>query len=78
MLSNVNISVFVVVWALWLGSEILLNRRFRSGEDDQKDQDKGTERVLWIGLLFGNLLALLASIYFPLRMSANPMFRTHA
>ncbi|MDP6909648.1 MAG: isoprenylcysteine carboxylmethyltransferase family protein, partial [Flavobacteriales bacterium] len=75
MLTNVDVRLFILVWMLWFGSEILLNRKFRSSDADQKGQDKGSIRVLWIGLLGGNALAVLASMFFTsstLRISSNP------
>ncbi len=74
MLTNVDIRLFIFVWMLWFASEILLNRKFRSSKDDQKGQDKGSIRVLWIGLLGGNAMAVLASIFFTssvFRISSN-------
>lgn len=50
-------NIFYAVWALWFGSEIYLNRRFRSKEQDLKGKDKGSIRVIWATIFVANMFA---------------------
>jgi protein-S-isoprenylcysteine O-methyltransferase Ste14 len=40
--------LFLIIYACWLLSEILLNRFVRSGKTDKKAADKNTELYLWL------------------------------
>jgi protein-S-isoprenylcysteine O-methyltransferase Ste14 len=64
-------TVFIIVWAFWFASEILLNRLFRSGKSDQKNLDKGTIRIIWITIGIANSLGILAAIFVRLPLSIN-------
>ncbi len=58
--------VFIIIWSLWFLSEIFLNRLLRSGKQDQKDQDKGSLRLIWITIAAANTLGVLFAVYIPL------------
>jgi protein-S-isoprenylcysteine O-methyltransferase Ste14 len=64
-------TIFIIVWAVWFASEILLNRLFRSGESDQKNLDKGTIRIIWITIGIANSMGILAAIFIRLPVSSN-------
>ncbi len=53
-------NIFNVIGILWGISEIVLNRLFRSGKVDKKNQDKGSLGFIWITIV----VALSASIIF--------------
>jgi protein-S-isoprenylcysteine O-methyltransferase Ste14 len=55
--------VFIVIWSVWFLSEIMVNRLLRSGKNDQKDQDKGSIRLIWIMIGLGNTLGIISSIF---------------
>jgi protein-S-isoprenylcysteine O-methyltransferase Ste14 len=64
-------TIFIIVWAVWFASEILLNRLFRSGKSDQKNLDKGTIRIIWITIGIANSMGILAAILIRLPVSSN-------
>ena len=51
--------IFIVIWSLWFISEILLNRLFRSGNNAEKNHDKGTIRIIWITIFVANTLGIV-------------------
>jgi protein-S-isoprenylcysteine O-methyltransferase Ste14 len=54
---------FIIVWSIWLISEILLNSLLRSGSNDKKNQDKGSIKIIWITITLANTLGVLCSIF---------------
>jgi protein-S-isoprenylcysteine O-methyltransferase Ste14 len=54
---------------LWILSEVLLNRLFRSGKSDKQATDKNTELYLWISIIISITIGICAS-----RMFAFPIF----
>lgn len=63
--------IFIIIWSIWLISEIVLNRLFRSGSNDIKHQDKGTLGLIWITILFANSMGILFVVFskFPISNS---------
>jgi protein-S-isoprenylcysteine O-methyltransferase Ste14 len=55
--------VFIIIWSIWFLSEILLNRFLRSGKEADKNQDKGSIRIIWIVIGVANNLGILAAIF---------------
>jgi protein-S-isoprenylcysteine O-methyltransferase Ste14 len=51
--------LFIIIWAVWFTSEILLNRFFRSGHKDKKGVDKNSLRIIWITIGVANMIAVL-------------------
>lgn len=60
--------IFYIVWATWFLSEIFLNRMFRSGKDDKKNQDRKSLNTIWISIGVANTLAIVTAflIYLPI------------
>lgn len=52
-------ALFIIIWSIWFLSEVFLNRRFRSGKDDRREQDHGTMRIIWITIGIANSLGIL-------------------
>jgi protein-S-isoprenylcysteine O-methyltransferase Ste14 len=69
--------VFIIIWSLWFLSEILLNRFLRSGKDADKNQDKGSVRIIWITIGVANNLGILAAIFISFPISGS-MWVTYA
>lgn len=65
-------TVFYIIWALWLASEITLNRTLRSKEKD-KDYDQGSTRTLWRVIGIANILAITAAIFLKLPISRSTL-----
>jgi protein-S-isoprenylcysteine O-methyltransferase Ste14 len=55
--------IFIIVWSLWLISEILLNRLLHSGKQDKKDLDQGSIRIIWITIAVANSTGILFMLY---------------
>jgi protein-S-isoprenylcysteine O-methyltransferase Ste14 len=61
-------TVFVVVYAVWFISEVLLGRLRRSNDKDQKRDDRHSLLVIWLVIAFSMPLAsvLSKSVYAPI------------
>lgn len=62
-------TVFAIIWSIWFISEILLNRLFRSKNDDTQNLDMGSLRIIWITIGFANSLGILSAIVIDLQIS---------
>ncbi len=62
---------FIIIWSIWFLSEILLNRLFRSADDDKKDQDKNSLRIIWLTIGIANLLGIIFTIFFRFPISRS-------
>jgi protein-S-isoprenylcysteine O-methyltransferase Ste14 len=63
--------IFIIIWSIWFISEIILNRLFHSKNDDKKNMDKGTIRIIWITIGIANSLGILAAIFIKSPISSN-------
>ena len=61
--------LFIVIWSIWLISEILLNRLFRSKKDDRQNLDLGSLRIIWITIGIANSFGILSAIFIELPIS---------
>lgn len=61
--------IFTIIWSIWFASEILLHRLLRSGSNDEKDQDKGSLRFIWIMIALAISLGVIFSINFRIPIS---------
>lgn len=58
-------TVFYIIYAIWLLSEILLNRLLHSSKQDKKGADKNSLQLIWITILIAIPLSIvIASNYF--------------
>lgn len=64
-------TIFIIIWSSWFISEILLNRFFHSGENDKKNVDRGTLRIVWITVGIANSLGIICSFFIRLPVSNN-------
>lgn len=64
-------TIFLIIWAVWFASEILLNRFFRSASYGKNNQDKGSIRIIWITIILANSLGVFSSILFKFPVSDN-------
>lgn len=53
--------IIVVTYFIWLVSEILINRLLRSGEDDKRNADGKTLRMIWLTIAVSIPLAVYLS-----------------
>lgn len=61
-------TIFIIIWALWFISEILLNRFLRSSSYGNNKQDKGSVRVIWLTIGFANTIGILAAVFLSFRI----------
>lgn len=63
--------VFIIIYSVWLLSEIILNRFVRSGASDKKNADKGSLSRIWIAILISIPLAVFISMryYLPITVT---------
>jgi protein-S-isoprenylcysteine O-methyltransferase Ste14 len=55
--------IFIIIWSFWFISEIALNRLLRSNQNDKKDKDKNTIRIIWITIGVANSLGIIFSFF---------------
>ena len=55
--------IFVIIWIVWLLSEVVLNRFVRSKMNNSKDLDKNSMLIIWIVIFISISLGVLCSIY---------------
>ena len=64
-------NVYYIIWALWLLSEILLNRLIHSGKTDKKNTDKRTLLLIWITIAISITLGILSQAWFKSTISTS-------
>lgn len=64
-------TLFIIIWSIWFLSEIFLNRVFRSGKDDRRNQDQNTMRIIWIAIGVANSLGIIMVFLVKLPISNN-------
>lgn len=64
-------TIFIIIWAAWFVSEILLNRLFRSSDYGKGNQDKGSIRVIWITIGAANSIGIISAILFKFHICEN-------
>jgi protein-S-isoprenylcysteine O-methyltransferase Ste14 len=62
-------TVFVIIWSIWFISEILLNRLYRSKNNDKPNLDMGSLRIIWITIGLANSLGILSAVFIDLPIS---------
>lgn len=62
------ISIFYLIYIIWVSSEILINRLLLSGTSDKKNLDGNTLRIIWITIAVAITVAVTISnlIYLPI------------
>ncbi len=68
-------NIFSIVYIIWGGSEILLNRLIRSGTTDKKKQDKGSLTLIWLMIVLSISIGVFLSIYIQAPISHHPLIR---
>ncbi len=63
--------IFIIIWSLWFISEVILNRLFRSGSNDKKNQDRGSLRIIWVTIGIVNSLGIMSAILLKFPISSN-------
>lgn len=63
--------LFIVIYVVWVGSEISLSLFKRSGDDVKKKADKGSLGMIWMIVLIANVLSYNVSRWIPMEISAN-------
>lgn len=64
--------LFIIVYSVWLLSEILLNRLVRSKKTDKQDADKGSITFIWLTIAVSTTAAVLVAMWYALPVSVNP------
>jgi protein-S-isoprenylcysteine O-methyltransferase Ste14 len=62
-------NIFFLTYIIWILSEIILNRFFRSGKSDKKSADKNTELYLWVSIIVSITIGIFVRIKF-----SSPIF----
>jgi len=66
--------VFIIIWASWLVSEILLARFLRAKSPKTKTWDKNSLNFMWITIGVSVSLGVVSMIFAPLPVSKSPLF----
>jgi protein-S-isoprenylcysteine O-methyltransferase Ste14 len=56
-----NVSIFYLTSAIWISSEIYLNRFFRSGNSGKQSADKRSELYIWLTILVCTITGVIIS-----------------
>jgi protein-S-isoprenylcysteine O-methyltransferase Ste14 len=64
-------TVFIIIWAIWLIAEITLNRTLRSKNKNDKDYDKGSTSTIWRVIGVANILAIVSACFIHLPISTH-------
>jgi len=67
--------IFFIVYAIWILSEILINRLFKSTASDQKGLDKNTVGSIWIAIAISCTLSVLVASYFYFPIAKSNLVR---
>lgn len=65
----------IVIYIVWVGSEISLSLFKRSGDDVKKKADKGSLGMIWMIVLIANVLSYYVSRSIPMEISDNQNIR---
>lgn len=66
--------LFIIIWSVWLLSEILLNIFLRSGKKEKSNNDKGSNRIIWISAVAAISAGVLINMFFRIQISSNVLF----
>ena len=64
--------LFIIVYSVWLLSEILLNRLVRSQKTDKQDADKGSLTFIWLTIAVSTTAAVFVAMWHAIPVSTNP------
>ncbi len=67
--------IFIITYALWILSEIVINRLFGSGKSDGKNLDKSSLAFIWAMIFIGIFAAVYLSARYDYPISRNPNIR---
>jgi protein-S-isoprenylcysteine O-methyltransferase Ste14 len=73
-LSSMYITIFYIVSAIWILSEIFLNRFLRSGKSDKKGADKNSELFIWLVIGVSAYAGVYLSHVYDVPIYSNGMF----
>lgn len=61
----------IIIWSLWLLSEIFLNRMYHSISSDKKGEDRKTTLWIWVVLTVSIALGVTVAFIFPVHVCSN-------
>ena len=67
--------IFYIIYGIWIMSEVLINRLFKSKSSDRQDLDKNTVGIIWIAIVVACTLAVLIASYFYIPIVNNVQVR---
>ena len=67
--------IFIITYAVWLISEVTLNRLLHSKSTDKQNADKNSLTVIWITIVAAISLAVFISMRLYFTIFSNPEFR---
>lgn len=65
--------IFIIVWAIWLLSEVLLNRILHSKESLK--EDKGSLKIIWLTIIISIILGVIFAIFTEFMISSSGIFQ---
>jgi protein-S-isoprenylcysteine O-methyltransferase Ste14 len=68
-------TLFTIICSIWLISEIVLNRVFRSGENDKKNADKNSLDHIWLTIILAACLSIIIFSYSIVPIFSNSKYR---
>jgi protein-S-isoprenylcysteine O-methyltransferase Ste14 len=66
---------FTIICSVWLISEIILNRIFRSDENDKKNADKNSLNHIWLTIILAACLSIIIFSYSIVPIFSNSKYR---
>jgi protein-S-isoprenylcysteine O-methyltransferase Ste14 len=63
--------IFIIIWASWGISEIILSRFFRAKSPNAKGWDKGSFSAMWLTIIISVLLGVIIARIYPLPVSKS-------
>jgi len=64
--------IFIIMYAIWLTSEVLLNRLVRSKKTDQQGADKGSLTFIWLTIAVSVTAAVFVAAWHYIPISSHP------
>jgi protein-S-isoprenylcysteine O-methyltransferase Ste14 len=63
--------LFIIIYSVWLVSEVLLNRLVRAKKTDKQDADKGSLTFIWLTIAVSITAAVFVSVWHYIPISGN-------
>jgi protein-S-isoprenylcysteine O-methyltransferase Ste14 len=62
---------FIIIWSVWLISEIIINRLFRADTRNKKDLDRNSVKIIWRIIGTANIMAICFVVFTKIQISRS-------